>query len=256
MKKFIYLIITFIMITSTNICFAMNMSCDFKEIGNIWWPVDDGFYKDGWTIKGFNIINGDKFNCTAKIQNDIYAHCIENTGNGKYDRFVTIGDINKNNVVRLSDDYAVGDYIFYKINNTLNQDMYLVLKYTSFINNNFVQLIARNSDGKWFTYADSLNTILAYGHKPKASNTLKEIVIENDSIILKYKTYNHFQYNGKYASTDVIYEITYKWDDSANWFSVSHRIVSETASPKHNYSPEDYKMKGYSNGHYTILSNR
>lgn len=245
---------TFIMMTSTNICFAMSMSCDFKEIGNIWWPVDDGFYKDGWTIKGFNIINGDKFNCTAKIQNDIYAHCIENTGNGKYERFVTIGDINKNNVVRLNEDCAVGGYKFYKINNSLNQDMYLVVKQTSFIANEPIQVIARNKDGKWFSYVDSLNTIVAYGHRPATSNTLKEIVVDNDYIILKYKTYNHYQYNRKFINKDVIYEITYKWDDSANWFSVSHRIVSETDSPKeYKYSAEDSQIKGYSNGHYTIL---
>lgn len=69
MKKIMLIISALMVLLSAQMCSAMSMSCDFKEAGSIFWPIDDGFYKDGWSIKGFNVFSGDKFNCIARIQN-------------------------------------------------------------------------------------------------------------------------------------------------------------------------------------------
>lgn len=92
-----------------------------------------------------------------------------------------------------------------------------------------------------------MKNLQSYGHSFTDCNIMRELTIEKDYIIIKYLTYNHISVNGKFISKSIEYELVYKWDEAAKWFSISHRIVNE------NPSTQFIPIKCYSNGYSTTL---
>ncbi len=56
------MIVLMSILVCSQIANAMNMSCDFNDIGGIGWPPDDAFVNTGFLSNKLTITQGDNFN--------------------------------------------------------------------------------------------------------------------------------------------------------------------------------------------------
>lgn len=242
MKRIIMMMIFTSTLVVSQLVFAMNMSCDFNDIGGIGWPPDDAFVNTGFLSNKLTITQGNNFNGRGYLGNGndkLYAKWGSNN-NVKGERvFLLLGGTDDNKMVKV-DSWLCGNRTF-KINTDNGQPMYMIIGCTSMVTHDKVQLISCNNEGKWFSYFDSLDAIKNYGHWSKAGNVLKSVTVLNNRIELIYNTQKRYGnvYPVKYVPFE--YKITYKWDDAANWFSVEH---SEWEKDKNNYS-HDIECSSY-----------
>lgn len=234
MKRIIMMMIFTSTLVVSQLVFAMNMSCDFNDIGGMGWPPDDAFGDTGFLSNKLTITQGNNFNGRGYLGNGndkLYAKWGSNN-NVKGERvFLLLGGIDDNKMVKVDPSLHGGRTFI--INNDNGQTMYMIIRCTSFIAQYNVQLISCNDKGKWFSYFDSFDAIKNYGHWSKAGNVLKSVKVLNDCIELTYNTSKRINTGYPVKYVPVEYKITYKWDDGANWFSVEH---SEMVIGTTNYS--------------------
>lgn len=237
------IIIPIFLLMCSHIVFAMNMTCDFKCLGEMY----DDEYKENWDFKNVVVIQGNLEKGIGKIDSSnsvLYIH-YDKSRFKKYS--VAFGDYNVLNSADLVEKFMPPVYKIYEIQNDTNKPMFLIIKGYAHIANAAIEVISCNEYGKWFSYFDSMENLQSYGHHVTDSNVIRKLRIEKDYIVITYLTRSHSLVNGKSVSKPVEYELIYRWDETAKWFSISHRIVND--NPSTQFSP----IKCYSNGYNTTL---
>ena len=203
MKKFLVLLMMFLMITSN--CFAMTFS-QTVEIGSLVFPPEKGVLVKGAsysTLNQFGKWQGES------LYNNIGVLRWGNESNGIYyvfDKYPPhFGGKNKNFPVNV----MVETYIN-QIKNDGNVIIYLIKNdgHASFARS--YVLLGKRSDGEWVKYFDTNELVKKYFGANRM--VLDNAYCQGNTIIIKCKD----------VKNAYIGEFRFKWDDKAQWFGVEH----------------------------------